>query len=164
MAEQGSFLISPSVHFRPMIHPAPTTRIDPTLARGELLDVVQPTATIPGYIVFGIPNSSYQVHLVATSPIDVQPGGRLIGVIAARARRIDVVKTGGKFLEPVFGRPRRVQGRVVAVDGTRNVVVVDTTVPVHITPADQRQKATDFEVGQMVGFDAYDGATFAPVM
>jgi hypothetical protein len=147
-----------------MIHPAPTTRIDPTLARGELLEVVQPTATIAGAIVFGIPNSSYQVHLVAATPVDVQPGGRLIGTIAARARRIDIVRTGGKFLEPVFGRPRRVQGRVVAVDGAKNVVVVDATVPVHITPGDQRQKATDFEVGQIVGFDVYDGATFSPAV
>jgi hypothetical protein len=145
-----------------MIHPAPTTRIDPILARGELLEVVQPTATLAGYIRMGIPNSSYDLHLVATAPIAARPGGRLIGVIAARARRIDTVKTGGRYLEPVYGRPRRVQGRVVSVDAGRNVVVVDAAVPFHITPTDARQKAADFEAGQFVSFDIFDGATFTP--
>jgi hypothetical protein len=148
------------VQFRPMIHPAPTTRLDPILARGTLLEVVQATATLPGYIRFTVPNSSYDLHLIPTAPILTEPGRRLIGTIHAKARRIDKVKTGGRFVEPVYGRPRRVQGAVVAVDAANNIIVVNAGVPIHITPTDQRQTAGDFEVGQFVGFDVFDGATF----
>jgi len=109
-------------------------------------------------IVFGVPNTSYQMHLVPTSPISVAVGKRLIGTIRVQARRIDVVGTGGQFVEPVFGRPRRVQGTVVRVEG--GAVVVDAGVPIHALPMDARQKAEQFEVGQMVSFDAVAGATF----
>lgn len=146
-----------------MIHPAPTTRIDPTLARGELLEVVGATATLPGYIIFTIPNSSYRLHLIPTTPIAGEPGKRLIGTVHARARRIDIVKTGGRYVEPVFGRPRRVQGAVVATNAAANLVVVNAGLPIHITPTDARQKASEFEAGQFVSFDVLDGATFTPV-
>lgn len=145
-----------------MIHPAPTTRIDPTLARGTLLEVVKPTATMSGYIRFTVPNSSYDLHLIPTAAISTQAGKRLIGTIHARARRIDIVQTGGRYVEPVYGRPRRVQGAIVKVDAPANVIVVDAGVPIHVTPTDARQKAADFEEGQFVSFDVFDGATFTP--
>lgn len=137
-----------------MITPSPTTKIDPALARGELLQ------TASTHIVFGVPNTSYQLHLVPTSPITTAVGKRLIGTIRVQARRIDVVGTGGQFVEPVFGRPRRVQGTVVRSEG--GAVVVDAGVPIHAVPTDARQKPEQFEVGQMVSFDAVAGGTFTP--
>ncbi len=141
-----------------MIYPAPTAKIDPTLARGLLEAIVEPTSSRPGHIVISLPNSNYQMHLLPTSPITAEIGKRITGTIRAKARRIDTVLTGGRYVEPVFGRPRRIQGSVLAV--AADAVVVDAAVPVHVTPTDTRQKASDFAVGQFVSFDALDGATF----
>lgn len=146
-----------------MITPHPTTKIDPTLARGVLDAIVPPTATRAGYIVLSVPNTSYQLHLVPTA--ELSPGGvgkRLIGTIRAEAKRIDVVQSGGRYIEPVYGRPRRVQGAVVAIDEAAGGVVVNCGVPVLCIPTDGRQAAAQFEPGQFVSFDVLDGASFTP--
>jgi hypothetical protein len=146
----------------PMITPAPTSRIDPSLARGVLDEVVEATATHPAFLKISIPNTSYELHLLPTGHVATAPGKRIVGTIRARCRRIDEVLTGGRFIEPVYGRPRRVQGTIVAIDTPGNAIVVDATVPIHCTPTDPRQKATDFKPGQLVSFDVLDGATFTP--
>lgn len=145
-----------------MITPAPTTKIDPALARGVLVEVVPATATKPEFVKITFPNTSYEIHLLPTAPIATAPGKRIIGTIRAKCRRIDVVGTGGRYVEPVYGRPRRVQGSVIAIDQANNAVVVDATIPIHCTPTDPRQKATDFQPGQFVSFDVLEGATFTP--
>lgn len=138
-----------------MIAPHPTSKIDPTVARGTLLEVVA-AGVRPGYVKFGVPNTNYELHLVPVGPVTAQPGKRMLGIIKAQARRVDITQTGGQFVEPVFGRPRRVQGTIIAIkDGA---IVVDAGVPIHCTPTDARQKAEQFEVGQFVGFDVLDGA------
>lgn len=140
-----------------MITPHPTSKIDPTLARGVLSEIVPATATKQGFVKFLVPNTSYELHLIPTGDIRTQPGKRLIGTIRAKARRIDVVTTGGQFVEPVIGRPRRIQGTVLAIkDGA---VVIDAGVTIHCTPTDARQTADQFTLGQLVSFDALDGAT-----
>lgn len=145
-----------------MITPAPTTKIDSGLARGVLAEIVPQTATHVSYITITFPNTSYEMHLVPTSPISTQPGKRIVGAIRARCRRVDVVGTGGRYVEPVYGRPRRVQGSVIAIDSLNNAIVVDASVPIHCTPTDPRQKAADFQPGQLVSFDVMDGASFTP--
>jgi hypothetical protein len=146
----------------PMITPSPTSRIDPALARGTLIESVEATATKPAFIKLAFPNTSYEMHLLPTALITTEPGKRLIGTIRARCRRIDVVGTGGRYVEPVYGRPRRVQGTVIAIDAAQGAVVVDATIPIHCTPTDPRQKTGDFQPGQLVSFDVLDGATFTP--
>jgi hypothetical protein len=141
-----------------MITPSPTTKISPTLARGILAEIVGPTATKLGFLKITIPNTNYELHLYPVNPPKAQVGKRIIGEIRLRARRIDVVETGGQYIEPVYGRPRRVQGTVIAV--TNDAIVVDAGAPVHVTPTDPRQKPTDFQVDQFVSFDAMDGAVF----
>lgn len=158
-----------------MIHPAPTGKIDPTLARGvlERIESLSPGSIhaaaakdaggrIRSVAVLSFPNTSYQTHLLIESPaaLDGKVQKRVVGVIALDARRVDVVNSGGKYLEPVFGRPRRVQGKVVATDAARNTIVVDAAVPVHCRLTDDRQRASDFRVGDFVSFDAMDGASF----
>lgn len=151
-----------------MITPAPTTRIDPTLARGVVARHLPATATRPAFLVVAFPNTSYELHLEAPAA-GSQPGSaggwesaaegsRIVGTIRAEATRIDVVRSGGRYVEPVSGRPRRVQGMVIAVTGDR--VVVDAGVAIHCTPTDPRQKAGDFQVGDFVSFDVRRGATF----
>lgn len=142
-----------------MLYPAPTTAIDPALARGTLEEIVQPSATRPAFIKLALPNTSYSLHLQPTGalPSGERIGKRLVGTIRAKARRIDVVGTGGRYVEPVFGRPRRVQGTVIRTTG--DAVIVDAGVPIHCTPQDPRQKVGDFQPGQFVSFDVLDGAT-----
>lgn len=144
-----------------MIHPAPTAKIAPTLARGELSEIVAPTATKPGHIVIEFPNTSYQMHLLPTGPITTPIGKRIIGTIRATARRVDLVQTGGKYVEPVFGRPRRVQGTVIGGDDRARTLIVDAGMPIHCTMNDARQAPSMFPQGALVSFDVLDGATFS---
>ncbi len=141
-----------------MITPSPTTRLDPGLARGILIETRAGDAIGTPQIVFGVLNTSYELHLVPAGEIKAGKGKRLVGTIAAQARRIDLVGTGGQFIEPVMGRPRRVQGTVIRAEG--GAVVVDAGIPIHCTPADPRQTADQFAPGQLVSFDVLDGATF----
>lgn len=144
-----------------MIHPAPTDKIAPTLARGELSEVFAATATKPGYLVIEFPNTSYQMHLLPKGPIATPVGKRIIGTIRATARRVDLVETGGKYVEPVYGRPRRVQGTVIGIDDHSRTLVVDAGMPIHCTMTDERQIPSMFPQGSMVSFDVLDGATFS---
>ncbi|MBY0262055.1 MAG: hypothetical protein K2Q20_06905 [Phycisphaerales bacterium] len=144
-----------------MIHPSPTSKIDPSLARGVLEEVVPDSPTRPGYIVLSVPNTSYRLHLRPAAPVIAAVGGRLVGVIAATARRVDVVDTGGKYVEPLFGRPRRVQGKVVSLDEANRTIVVDAGgVTIHCGLSDARQRPGDFGIGDLVSFDVLDGASF----
>lgn len=145
-----------------MIHPAPTSKIDPTLARGVLESVSERTKTDPGHIVVSFPNTSYETHLRPTAEITAEIGKRIIGTIRVEARRLDVVDTGGKYIEPVYGQPRRIQGRVIAIVPETNSVVADCGMPVHLHLTDARQKASDFAQGDLVTCDVRDGATFTP--
>lgn len=146
-----------------MITPSPTTKIDPTVARGVFEGAIAEViglAPRPAMVAISFPNTSYQMHLVPVGGVEsitTEVGKRFLGVIRAQARRIDVVNTGGRYVEPVYGRPRRVQGRVVAVVG--KAVVVDAGMPIHCTPMDPRQTASQFQVGQFVSFDVLEGAT-----
>lgn len=141
-----------------MITPSPTTKIDPSLARGTLAGRLDATLTKPAMIKFAVPNTSYELHLLPVGEVHSNVGKRLIGIIKASARRVDVVGTGGQFVEPVFGRPRRVQGTVVAV--TADAIVVDAGVTIHLNLTDSRQNPALFAAGQLVSCDVLDGATF----
>jgi hypothetical protein len=142
-----------------MIKPAPTGKLDPTLARGRLVETIEATATKPAHVVLTFPNTSYQMHLVPDGEVTGEVGKRIVGTIRASARRVDECRSGGRYVEPVYGRPRRVQGMVRAIED--DAIVVDAGVPIRCTLTDARQKPGDFEVGDFVTFDVLDGATFA---
>jgi hypothetical protein len=138
-------------------------------ARGLLYDASGATATRPASIVFHVPGSQYQIHLRQEGTVTGQVGKRIVGVIHASARRIDVTSQGGRFIEPVIGRPRRIQGTVVAHDNTANTITVNCAgsvavdggdLPIVCKLTDPRQKPDQFPVGTLVGFDVLDGATF----
>ncbi len=143
-----------------MIHPAPTTKIAPGLARATLKEAVAATATKPAHVRLAFANTSYVLHLLPTAAVNAEPGDKVFGTIQARARRVDDIPSGGRYVEPVIGRPRQVQGRVVGHgEGT---IIVDAGVPMHCTLTDDRQHAQDFKVGDMVTFSVLDGASFTP--
>ena len=143
-----------------MLHPAPTDRIDPGLTRGTLEATHEQTATRPAYLELGLYNSDYRLHLIPLNEITAKVGKRIVGVIRAEAKRVDIVRSGGKYVEPVMGRPRRVQGRVGEIDNARNTITVDANAVVVCRLTDHRQRASDFEPGQFVSFDVLSGATF----
>ena len=137
-----------------MLNPAPTNKLDPSLARGVL------ESSGADHIVVSFPNTNYQMHLVPTAPALREIGKRIIGTIRVDARRVDVVDTGGKYVEPVFGRPRRVQGRVLALSDSARTLTVDAGMTIHLHLLDDRQRPSDFTHGDLVSCDVKDGATF----
>lgn len=116
-----------------------------------------------GEVVLTIHHTDYQLHLVADNakvanlPLHKPVTGR----ITAKARRVDLATTGGRFIEPVYGRPRRIQGRISGIDTAANTITVQTCCPITVTLM-PIQNAGDFEVGQLVGFDVEKGAAFEP--
>ncbi len=145
-----------------MIQPAPTSKIDPTLARGTLVAHIPATALRPAMVSLTFPNTSYEMHLLPVAPVAAAEGKRVVGSIRAKARRVDKVQTGGRYVEPVMGRPRRVQGSIVAINAAVRAITVDAGVPIECTLTDPRQSPGDFAVGDFVSFDVLDGAAFTP--
>lgn len=149
--------------------PADPTQADPSTASAQSAQAAQPNALpqVVGRlaerqddrIVLRIPETSYRLHLMIAKPLDAQPNARVAGVVHVHARRVDVVPAGGRYVEPVYGRPRRIQGRVIGGDVQRNTLHVHCglAVVVHLMPA---QQAADFKIGQMVSFDVEPGARF----
>ena len=113
-------------------------------------------------IVLAVPETSYQLRLVVLKAPGTALGKKISGVIRVQARRIDKVGSGGRYIEPVAGRPRRVQGSVLSVNASDGTFVMSAGVPVVVKPMDARQKASDFAPGDFVSFDALPGATFTP--
>lgn len=150
-----------------MLKPAPTTPIDPRLARGRVLEHRPATATEPELIVLGFPNTSYRTHLIPVGRPAPAVGEAAIGTVRADARRVDVVRSGGRYVEPVLGRPRRVQGSVVATDPAANTITVNAGIAIvcTLTALDRSgnpQRAEQFRPGEFVSFDVLRGATFEP--
>jgi len=130
---------------------------DPTLFTGKLLEQSSES------IVLAIPGTDYKLHLAIKAPLPANALNRYDGRIRAQARRVDVIKAGGVFVEPVIGRPRRIQGRVIAVDAAANTITVKAVAPFVCKLLDARQKASDFEIGSMVSFDVERGALFESI-
>ena len=103
------------------------------------------------------------MHLATHAPCRAEVAKRILGTIRVDARRVDRVDTGGKYVEPVYGRPRRVQGRVLLVNDSSRTLVVDAGMPIHLHLLDDRQRPGDFAPGDLVSCDVRDGATFTPV-
>jgi hypothetical protein len=143
-----------------MIQPAPTTKIDPELARGTLLATHAAHGEEPATIEIGFANTSYRMRLVPTGEVRAKVGGKVVGSIRAEARRVDVVRSGGRYVEPVLGRPRRVQGTIIAADNAANTITVNAGFAIVCKLTDRRQRAVGFEPGQFVSFDVMAGATF----
>lgn len=112
-------------------------------------------------IVLGIPGTDYKLHLVPVGAVVPDAQGNVRGIVRAEALRVDIVGTGGRFVEPVFGRPRRVQGRVLSGDVDANTITVHAGAgPITVTFTDNRQTTADFAKGQLVSFDVKRGASF----
>ena len=109
-----------------------------------------------------LPGTHYRLELVPAGKKEgLSKGDTAHGVIRCQSQRIDIAATGGRFVEPCVGRPRRIQGRVIGGSAARNEIHVSAGAYLVVTPMSP-QRAADFTVGQLVMFDAHAGATFEP--
>jgi len=115
----------------------------------------------PEWIVMRVPGTDYRLRLGVYKPVGVAVGKRLVGTIRATARRIDLIGTGGEYVEPVYGEPRRIQGSVLASDATDQTITVKACVPITVKVG-PGQRAEQFPIGAMVSFDALSGTSFVP--
>jgi hypothetical protein len=137
-----------------------TTAQPPT--EGRLIELAEDMLTL------GIAGTDYKLNLVheIDLPEGTTVGRKVTGTLHAMARRVDVITAGGCYIEPVFGRPRRVQGRIVGGHpASRSIYVRPVTgVTLICTLTDNRQQTEDFTLGQLVSFDVEPGTVFKPVV
>jgi hypothetical protein len=139
---------------------APASTLTPPKVSGKLLEHADDR------IVLGLPGTDYRLRLVLEIDLPAEIGDKVTGTIHASARRVDVIPAGGRYVEPVFGRPRRVQGRIVGGHpASRSIYVRPVTgVTLICTLTDNRQQTEDFTLGQLVSFDVEPGTVFKPVV
>lgn len=131
------------------------TSVASQMVRGTVLE------SQPDRIVLGLPGTDYRLHLNISNPITAKVGSHITGRIEVHARRIDVTGTGGHFIDPVYGRPRNIQGCVIETGLDHGTMVVKAVAPLHVRVRPP-QKPSDFEVGAIVGFSVDPGAVFVP--
>ena len=75
---------------------------------------------------FSVPGTDYRIETAAGESLaGASAGQRLQATLHAVARKVWPVSAGGRFVEPVFGRPRRIQALVLAVDEGGNRLHLD---------------------------------------
>ena len=85
-------------------------------ARGKITEK-RGTSTV----VFKPSGTNYELHLEGPGyegPMNVP----VELVITVQARKLWTIPSGGNFIEPIFGKPRTIQGRVKAIEGQTLVV------------------------------------------
>jgi hypothetical protein len=126
-------------------------------ARGKIIEVNGDR------IVFAPSNTTYQLHLVKSGGAAVEVSDRPVEIfIRVNARKVYTVPSGGNFIQPIFGPPRIIQGRVKFAD--ERTIVVHAGVPV-ICELPAADTAIDLDegliqVGRMANVVALPGATF----
>src|SRR5690348_1949327 len=78
-----------------------------------------------GIVTLKVPGSNYRNSFVFHGdPAALAVGGRVRGSIHAPAWKVDRVELGGNYVEPLFGRPRRMQGTILSVNSAKNELTV----------------------------------------
>jgi hypothetical protein len=83
------------------------------------------THNAPQKVAVQIPDTPYELHLHPAAPVAPSPQGRVHGVIRCSVWKLDVVSAGGAYVEPLIGRPRRVQGKVIGSLPESNSLIVE---------------------------------------
>lgn len=133
-------------------------------ARVVLEEVVPASGGSPAKVRVSLPNMAYRVELVLdgdAAALAGKGGKRVSGTVRGKAQRAWHATAGGCFIEPVWGAPRIVQGRVLAVDVQANAVLLDLVFPAWVT-LEASQNAGSFQTGDMLNFYVESGMTFTP--
>ena len=133
---------------------APQSVLQP--ARGKVLKAG------PGVVVFKPRGTNYELHLETAEPFQGPLNKPVDGFVRVQARKVYTVPSGGLFIEPLTGRPRTVQGRVVAVGKHEIAIHVGGIVIVSLP---EEPHAIDLGSGPiaegvMVNVVAFPGASF----
>jgi len=143
------------------LDPTTTPALD-DVARG-IVHEIRPAEHL---VVLGIPGTDYRLHLLLPDAVSayphLQPKARVRGWIDADARRIDVCGTGGAYIDPVYGRPRNLAGRIIARMPDKHALIIRAKVPFRIRVRPP-QSPDDFADDQFVTFAVDRGATFTPL-
>lgn len=113
-------------------------------------------------VVVGIGGTNYQIHLVPTKPVSTEAGKRVSGTIALDVWKVDYVESGGAYIEPVYGRPRRIQGRVIDTNEGTNTVVIEVIDTPMVAKIPGMEPVSRIKVGQLLAVEVRDGSTFDP--
>ena len=145
-----------------MLHPSPTTKIDPTLTRTTIDAVCEQD---PPCVCLTFANTNYKLCVDPGCCIDKlrsAVGKTVLGTIHATARRIDPVSAGGRSVDPVAGRPCRVMGKIVGIDTRSNGLVVNVgpDMAVWLMVGAPGQSAKDFSEVECITCDIEPGASF----
>ncbi|HRK29439.1 MAG TPA: hypothetical protein PLD59_00060 [Tepidisphaeraceae bacterium] len=112
------------------------------------------------HVVFQPSNTNYELHLKADSfagPVGVP----VECTIRAQARKIYSVSTGGGFIQPLFGPPKIIQGRVVSIEGQHFTMHAAGASVVVALPEDESGidlNTGAIAIGSMVNVVAFAGA------
>ena len=140
-----------------------TTTVTDT-ARVVLDEVLPASGNQPARVHVSVPGYAYRVELVLAGDaagLAARVGKRVTGTVRGKAQRAWNASAGGCFIEPVWGAPRIVQGRVLAVDVQANAVLLDLVFPAWVT-LEASQPAGNFQTGDMLNFYVESGMSFTP--
>lgn len=112
-----------------------------------------------GTVTLKTPNNNYRNSFKLPNGLSLAAGQRVTGEIHAPAWKVDRVDFGGNYVEPLLGRPRRMQGTILAVNTATNELTVQTGYEVTVKLPAQYQ-AANFAVGTRVGWDNIDVPEF----
>jgi hypothetical protein len=113
-------------------------------------------------VVMSIPGTNYQLHLKPTARLTPTPQGRVTGLIRCPGHKLDLVSAGGAYVEPLVGRPRRVQGHVIGVIPSTNSIVIEVSGTPIVTDLPDRYAAGSIALDTRVAVDVKEGSTFEP--
>lgn len=129
---------------------------DMAIARLRVLEVGEQR------LVTGIPGSNYELHLIPYASVTTPVGQRTKGMIRLSVWKVDFVSAGGEYIEPVMGRPRRVQGKALGVGPGDNSIIIEVVGTPFVAELPERWQATEITPGTRIGVEVYPGATFEP--
>lgn len=101
----------------------PAPRVTDFPARGQVKAINGRT------VVFQPANTNYELHLTAEGSTDgVKTGVTVSAAIRVKARKVWTVPSGGNFIDPIYGDPRKVQGRIKYLSDSEMVVQAGTPI------------------------------------
>lgn len=115
-----------------------------------------------GLAVFCPRNTRYEMHLVIPPGQDLGPdNARIEAVVHASARKIWTVPSGGRFITPIAGTPRIVQGQVHRIDENRLIVYAGAAFIIEMPKNDSALDLARGEIvpGRMINVVLYPGAS-----
>ena len=101
----------------PIRTPSVTPSMTAFPARGKII-AMQDRA-----VVFAPAGKNYELRLDSKESLEgVRIGVMIEGLIRVSARQVWTVMSGGNFIEPIFGPPRKIQGRIRYLDEEQMVL------------------------------------------